>query len=284
MQEQQKFRYFINGSEVSTRKDYLNATMSGEYFTVIDEDKVNSVSLSTFFAENKDNNKLIKREVNDFLKFTMLDKELDNTKGHSTRLKANTPMGHRLIEEELEKQENLPKHQPVDVTELLNKWVGNLEGINRPPYKTFHENKEKINQFFRQPTQEEIIEILKKSIEIESGGKLKKEHEEILDNLAMGQITDKGVKETEGKLDYSEINLGILDLMAQRIAKNKHKYPKGNSLKPIDIKELEQALFRHLKKMIQPIENDPETYEDHLSAILCNSSFILTQLNLHNSK
>lgn len=89
----------------------------------------------------------------------------------------------------------------------------------------------------------------------------------------------KGVKETEGKTDYSEINLEILDLMAERFTANKHKYPKGNMKKPIDIKSLEWALFRHVKKMIQPIETDEETYKDHLSAVLCNCSMILDQLN-----
>jgi len=100
----------------------------------------------------------------------------------------------------------------------------------------------------------------------------------------------KAYKETEGKIDYSEINLGILDLMAERMQENKHKYPVGNSKKPMNIKGLEWALFRHLKKMIQPIKNDPETYKQHLSAILCNASMILDQLeiiskeNLDNKK
>ena len=49
--------------------------------------------------------------------------------------------------------------------------------------------------------------------------------------------------------------------------------------KPIDIKSLEWALFRHVKKMIQPIETDEESYKDHLSAVLCNASMILDQLN-----
>jgi len=90
--------------------------------------------------------------------------------------------------------------------------------------------------------------------------------------------SDEGKKETEGKVDYSEINLEILDLMAERFTANKHKYPKGNMKKPIDIKSLEWALFRHVKKMIQPIETDEETYKDHLSAVLCNCSMILDQL------
>jgi hypothetical protein len=89
-----------------------------------------------------------------------------------------------------------------------------------------------------------------------------------------------GIKESNGKKDYSEINLEILDLMADRFAANKHKYPKGNMKKPIDIKSLEWALFRHIKKLVQPIENDEESYIDHLSAILCNASMILDQLKL----
>lgn len=89
-----------------------------------------------------------------------------------------------------------------------------------------------------------------------------------------------GKKETENKLDYSELNLDILDLMAQRMMANKHKYPEGNSKRYLNIKDLEWALFRHLKKMIKPIEGDEESYKDHLSAILCNASMILDQLEL----
>jgi len=93
---------------------------------------------------------------------------------------------------------------------------------------------------------------------------------------------EEGIKETNGKVDYSEINLEILDLMAERFTANKHKYPKGNMKKPIDIKSLEWALFRHVKKMIQPIETDEESYKDHLSAVLCNASMILDQLKNNN--
>jgi len=88
----------------------------------------------------------------------------------------------------------------------------------------------------------------------------------------------KGIKENNGKLDYSEINFELLDMMAERLMKNKDKYPKGNMLKQIDIKELEWAAFRHLRKMIQPIDGDAESYEDHLSAVACNLSMILNQL------
>lgn len=92
-----------------------------------------------------------------------------------------------------------------------------------------------------------------------------------------------GIKETDGKLDYSEINFEILDLMSERFTANKHKYPQGNMKKPMDIKKLEWALFRHVKKMVQPIQNDEETYEQHLASSLCNLSMILDQLKLNKS-
>lgn len=89
-----------------------------------------------------------------------------------------------------------------------------------------------------------------------------------------------GIKETEGKLDYSEINFKLLDLMAKRFMDNKVKYPKGNSKKVLDKNEILWAAFRHIRKMIQPIENDSETYEEHLAAVATNMSIILDQLNL----
>jgi hypothetical protein len=105
---------------------------------------------------------------------------------------------------------------------------------------------------------------------------------EIFDKLRKN--LEEGVKETEGKADYSEINLNILDLMSERMQKNKYKYPPGNSKKPMDVKSLEWALFRHIKKMVQPIENDPESYKEHLAAVLCNASMILNQLELKNNQ
>ena len=103
---------------------------------------------------------------------------------------------------------------------------------------------------------------------------------QIIEDLERKEAVSVGVKENEGKTDYSEINLDILDLMASRFNANKHKYPKGNMKKQIEIKSLEWALFRHLKKMIQPIEGDKENYKDHISAILCNASMILDQINI----
>lgn len=100
----------------------------------------------------------------------------------------------------------------------------------------------------------------------------------IPNKFTVEDIPEIGKKETEGKLDYSEINLNLLDLMAKRFMDNKVKYPKGNTLKEIDQNDILWAAFRHIRKMIKPVEGDNETYEDHLAAVATNMSIILDQL------
>lgn len=103
---------------------------------------------------------------------------------------------------------------------------------------------------------------------------------EVIEGFAKGfdvANNNKGIKEITNKTDYSEINFSILDLMAERFAANKHKYPKGNMKKELNVKELEWALFRHVLKIVAPREDDIESREDHLAAALCNISMILDQ-------
>ena len=97
-------------------------------------------------------------------------------------------------------------------------------------------------------------------------------------------MEEKGIKESDGKLDYSEINLNVLDIMAERFTANKHKYPKGNMLKPINKEDLAWAAFRHIKKMLKtPSGGHKETYIEHLAAVLCNMSMILDQIEIENN-
>lgn len=89
-------------------------------------------------------------------------------------------------------------------------------------------------------------------------------------------------KESEGKLDYSEIDWNFIDAVATRMSKNKDKYEPGSfkKMNEKEIEEVKQALFRHIRKILQPIPNDPESESDHLAAIGCNAMI----LNYHNSK
>ena len=111
-----------------------------------------------------------------------------------------------------------------------------------------------------------------------------KEESVFKDNPILGaDVQIVGKKENKDKTDYSEIDWDIIDLMAKRFNDNKHKYPPGNMLKPIDKKELLFASFRHLRKMIQPIDNDEETFQEHLTAVLCNMQMIYQQDKLNKS-
>lgn len=104
----------------------------------------------------------------------------------------------------------------------------------------------------------------------------------LAEDLEKKSSVQEGYKEREGKVDYSEINLDILDLAAERFTANKHKYPLGNMLKPINKMSLLWASFRHLKKMIKPQNNDPENFKEHLAAVVCNMSMVLDQLEIED--
>ena len=86
------------------------------------------------------------------------------------------------------------------------------------------------------------------------------------------------MKESEGKVDYTNIDWDYLDEICNRISSNNFKYEKDNWKKPLDIKELAAATIRHARKILQPIEGDPESLEDHAAALGCNGMFIHHQL------
>lgn len=94
----------------------------------------------------------------------------------------------------------------------------------------------------------------------------------------------KGIKDTESKISYEEINWNYIDEVAKRMEYGKHKYPKDNYKKEVNIKDLEQAMFRHIRKILSPIEGDTETYIEHLAAIGCNAQMIYQQLKNDNKE
>ena len=344
MQEQFKYRYFIDGKEIDTREEYFNTTMSGDYVSYFDGDSVFSVSFNSFFGGQKEKQieqrlklaeyykeKAIKeyeldtpltkdsRGLNDHVKDTL---DLGQIKGSSTRHKSQNGETHKdlTIEEKLKIAEGLKKEALKQLTITLD----DIKTQSSPSYYTSPEKKEEIKADWidfigcgikrgktinyensaekENKTEENLVfqkdseihkeelppfttnypdDYFKRLIDVYAGNGQK--YYAVNDARSEGvnegvKRNNEGVKESNGKTDYSEINLEILDIMAERFTANKHKYPQGNMKKPIDIKSLEWALFRHVKKMIQPIETDEETYKDHLSAVLCNASMILDQL------
>ena len=92
----------------------------------------------------------------------------------------------------------------------------------------------------------------------------------------------EGIKETTGKLTY-DIDFDFIEQMADRMQRNKHKYPLGNWKKDIDVEELKQALFRHTMEVMQG-NYDDEQYYGHLVAVACNAFMITYQLKNQPSK
>lgn len=97
-------------------------------------------------------------------------------------------------------------------------------------------------------------------------------------------ITKKqeGKKDSNGKLSY-ELDWEFIQQMAERMESNKHKYPKDNWKKPIDIEELKQGLARHFIDIQKGIYEDDGRALGGLEAIACNVMMISYQLK-HNSK
>jgi len=87
----------------------------------------------------------------------------------------------------------------------------------------------------------------------------------------------KGIKESAAKTDYSEIDWDFIEGMAKRMSGNKNKYPKDNWKKPIDINELKQSLFRHVREIMLG-NYDDEGYLGHLYATALNAQIIAYQL------
>jgi hypothetical protein len=242
---QNRSKYFLNNKEVSEEAFYSSKNLS----------------VSNPFRGEKQVNQAVKEAIGLSTrhkageKMIYLDEAIEQSQKDDTI--TNVSRGEKEVFKGFFADESLAQETAKQIRQAVVRERERLALVEKP---TAINKSETISTFF-QP--ENSIEQEKKLNEIR-------------------ELAKHGIKETEGKADYSEINLNILDLMSERMQKNKYKYPPGNSKKPIDLKSLEWALFRHVKKMVQPIENDPESYTEHLAAILCNSSIILDQLELKN--
>ena len=269
MQNQSK--YFLNNREVSEEEFYGR----------------NNLSVSNPFRGEKQVNEAVKQAIGLSTRhkagktMTYLDEVLENNNCNYTYCGKKECKNCYPNKEALETKIAFDKSKKIIEQSQKDDTITNVYPSEEEMAKMVIE---KYNQsfldsmYFKSPFNE-----TKKSTAINQSDFFdrKQSQKEIFD--AFRKNMEEGVKETEGKADYSEINLNILDLMSERMQKNKHKYPKDNSKKPMDVKGLEWALFRHIKKMIQPIENDPESYKEHLAAVLCNASMILNQLELKNN-
>jgi len=352
------FKYFIDGKEVDNRTDYLNATMSGDYVSYFDGDSVFSVSFNSFFGENTDNNKIIKREVNGHVNSVLGGYNKPIIKSNSTRHKArengkfhvvgyleginepkykettleelkentinNVELGLTMVEilgvtlcdnkeyiynmlarkiaekenreQSSKTEENLVFPKDSEIHKEGNKncnWTmcGQIECKHCYPNKEFRETKEAFNK-----SKEELPpfttnysdNFLDRFIKIYSGeiDKLEtykvdnwvKPNDFFTEEFRKDINSDNGIKESNGKTDYSEIDWDFIESLAKRMNKNKSKYEAGNYKKPMDINLLKQSLLRHTIEVLKNNYQDDEDDLGHLSAIALNAQFLHYQL------
>jgi len=98
------------------------------------------------------------------------------------------------------------------------------------------------------------------------------------DNTGNAVDIADGKKETKNKTQYKELDWDYIDGMSNRMSGNREKYPPENWKKRMDIKELAESAMRHARKILQEIDNDPETLKDHAVALGCNGMMINYQL------
>ena len=109
------------------------------------------------------------------------------------------------------------------------------------------------------------------------------DEEKVLENLKgykeySTDIIEGGKKETENKVDYSEIDWEFIEGLARRMSNNKEKYEPFNYHKPMDVNLLKQSLLRHTIEILKGEHNDAGQEYGHLYAVALNSMMIYYQL------
>ncbi len=88
----------------------------------------------------------------------------------------------------------------------------------------------------------------------------------------------EGIKETEGKTDYSEIDWDFVTQMAERMNTNKGKYPKNNWQRPMDVEKLKQSMLRHVIAILRGEDADDGRELGHYESVALNAMMINYQL------
>jgi len=117
------------------------------------------------------------------------------------------------------------------------------------------------------------------------GEEISREYYKTLENIYLGNynkgkftVDNFGVKETENKTDYSEIDWQFITQLAERMNKNKDKYDANNWKRPINVELLKQSLLRHVIAVLNGDYEDDGRPQGHIEAIALNAQMINYQL------
>ncbi len=82
-----------------------------------------------------------------------------------------------------------------------------------------------------------------------------------------------GLRYNDGKLKWSYVNFEALEPMVRVLMFGAQKYEPFNWMKGLDKKEVLESMQRHLAKLMDGENNDPESNLHHIGHIMCNAMF-----------
>lgn len=82
-----------------------------------------------------------------------------------------------------------------------------------------------------------------------------------------------GLRYNDGKLKWSYVHFGALEPMVRVLMFGAQKYEPFNWQKGLKKDEILESMQRHLAKLMDGEQNDPESGLNHIGHIMCNAMF-----------
>jgi|SRR5882672_8389502 len=89
----------------------------------------------------------------------------------------------------------------------------------------------------------------------------------------MNSKKDHGLRYNDGKLKWSYVHFTSLEPMVRVLMFGAQKYEPFNWQKGLKKDEVLESIQRHLAKLIDGEQNDPESGLHHIGHIMCNAMF-----------
>ena len=251
------FKYIFSGEEVSKEQFMKLAKDSFKWFNNSSINAVDFDSVSSFFSgEYKSNNEIDKH----FRGVLENHEKAENDGSLTAEEKRIWTMLNPVL------KVNLKEREYPNLGDYLNKEQKVIEDWNKKDYNT---TTVKVNC-----SPDDLVKLNTLRDGLLNSDFKPNSLEDIADLIS----AKEGIKETENKVNYEELDWDYIDSMAERMSKNLAKYPPKNWQKNIEVKELAKSAIRHARKILQEIDVDEETLQEHSTALGCNGMMINYQL------
>ena len=247
------FKYIFSGEEVSKEQFMKLAKDSFKWFNNYSINAVDFDSVSSFFSgEYKSNNEIDKH----FRGVLENHEKAENDGSLTAEEKRIWTMLNPVL------KVNLKEREYPNLGDYLNKEQKVIEDWNKKDYNT---TTVKVNC-----SPDDLVKLNTLRDGLLNSDFKPNSLEDIADLIS----AKEGIKETENKVNYEELDWDYIDSMAERMSKNLAKYPPKNWQKNIEVKELAKSAIRHARKILQEIDGDEETLQEHSTALGCNGMMI----------